>query len=552
MNYSQTKCLIALVLALIISVSGWGQERPIRADVVFLDTLTTTERDALTMRPSQFALIANSTVDSVQAWIVDKWVNLGSTGGGSTYTAGTGLTLSGSEFSVTNPFEAADETKLDGIATGATVGADWDVNLANIPPSIVDGIDASGFNGNLSTADDTVQEVAQAFDDLLDSTLDSPYTPANYTRASSTVRGQLQGIDAALGSIGGGTGDVTAASPFGTDNRLIKSDGTGKGVQSTGITIDDSNNVSGIGNLNMNTNSITNASSLSLSGRVNTPQVRFIPNNTIGNTTDQNSTGFKTGNIFYLQKVNESNELGFDFSALTADRTITFPDADVDLGSLGGGTPADDSITPAMMADGDHGAFTYVNNVAALDDNSVNATAIQDFAVLFSKLSTSAIASQLQAEAGTASNVLMTPERTAQAITEQAIRWHPDNADTSGRLFVGTVAQEAAGTFTANDIKIITDAPPANVITGTSIAMTAYDYLDDRAVDTNAFTFSDPDVGEITIIRLNQAGVPTFSGTGITFVQLDGTYQWEDNTDIKAYFEAQSATEIHYFFQKVQ
>lgn len=36
-----------------------------------------------------------------------------------------------------------------------------------------------------------------------------------------------------------GTGDVTAASSFGTDDRLITSDGTGKGVQSTGITVVD-------------------------------------------------------------------------------------------------------------------------------------------------------------------------------------------------------------------------------------------------------------------------------------------------------------------------
>lgn len=36
-----------------------------------------------------------------------------------------------------------------------------------------------------------------------------------------------------------GTGDVTAASAFSTDNVLIKSDGTGKGVQATGITVAD-------------------------------------------------------------------------------------------------------------------------------------------------------------------------------------------------------------------------------------------------------------------------------------------------------------------------
>ena len=44
-------------------------------------------------------------------------------------------------------------------------------------------------------------------------------------------------------------GDVTAASNFVADNRIIRSNGTGKGVQHTGITIDDSNNVSGMGTL---------------------------------------------------------------------------------------------------------------------------------------------------------------------------------------------------------------------------------------------------------------------------------------------------------------
>lgn len=47
-----------------------------------------------------------------------------------------------------------------------------------------------------------------------------------------------------------GTGDVTAAVAFGTDNRVIRSDGTGKGVQSTGITVDDSDNMSGVVNVN--------------------------------------------------------------------------------------------------------------------------------------------------------------------------------------------------------------------------------------------------------------------------------------------------------------
>lgn len=43
---------------------------------------------------------------------------------------------------------------------------------------------------------------------------------------------------------GGGSGDVTAASNFGTDNVLVRSDGTSKGVQSSSATLDDSGNLS--------------------------------------------------------------------------------------------------------------------------------------------------------------------------------------------------------------------------------------------------------------------------------------------------------------------
>jgi hypothetical protein len=48
-----------------------------------------------------------------------------------------------------------------------------------------------------------------------------------------------------VNATGGGSGDVTAAANFANDNRLIRSDGTLKGVQPSGITINDSDAVSG-------------------------------------------------------------------------------------------------------------------------------------------------------------------------------------------------------------------------------------------------------------------------------------------------------------------
>lgn len=58
---------------------------------------------------------------------------------------------------------------------------------------------------------------------------------------------------------GAGSGDVTAASAFATDNRLIRSDGTGKGVQASGVTVDDSDNVTGIAALGAASATISSA-----------------------------------------------------------------------------------------------------------------------------------------------------------------------------------------------------------------------------------------------------------------------------------------------------
>ena len=52
-----------------------------------------------------------------------------------------------------------------------------------------------------------------------------------------------------------GSGDVTAASTFGTDNVLIRSDGTSKGVQSTGISVSDTtNDITGAGSIQFGSN----------------------------------------------------------------------------------------------------------------------------------------------------------------------------------------------------------------------------------------------------------------------------------------------------------
>ena len=72
-------------------------------------------------------------------------------------------------------------------------------------------------------------------------------TGAAGSSAAATITGsapsQTLNLTIPRGDAGAGSGDVTSAANFGTDNSLIRSDGTGKGVQSSGVTIDDSDNV---------------------------------------------------------------------------------------------------------------------------------------------------------------------------------------------------------------------------------------------------------------------------------------------------------------------
>jgi hypothetical protein len=78
-------------------------------------------------------------------------------------------------------------------------------------------LNTANFDGVLSATEDDVQAAMEIIDEII---------------------------------LGGGSGDVTAAAAFGTDNVLIRSDGTGKGVQSTGISIaDTTNDITGAGNL---------------------------------------------------------------------------------------------------------------------------------------------------------------------------------------------------------------------------------------------------------------------------------------------------------------
>ena len=96
---------------------------------------------------------------------------------------------------------------------------------------------------------------------VLANTITDTLTIAGGTNTTTTISGDTVTID-----VTGGAGDVTASAVLG-DELLIRGDGAVKGVQNSGITIDDSDNVSAIGTLGT-TGLITTGVGLDGSGAV--------------------------------------------------------------------------------------------------------------------------------------------------------------------------------------------------------------------------------------------------------------------------------------------
>lgn len=160
---------------------------------------------------------------------------LGTPSGG-TLTNATGLPIStgvsGLGANVADFLATPSSANLSSAVTGetGTGGLVFDTSPVIATPSITGKVDR---NNTAVNDDDCTGEQGVWWYDTTDSAFE-------FCNANS-------GAPAVLG--GGGSGDVTAASAFGTDNVLIKADGTSKGVQATGISVADTNDITGVNDL---------------------------------------------------------------------------------------------------------------------------------------------------------------------------------------------------------------------------------------------------------------------------------------------------------------
>lgn len=167
-------------------------------------------------------------------------------------------------------------------------------------------------------------------------------------------------------SVSSGSGDVTSASTIG-DNRLVRGDGGAKGIQQSGITIDDSNNITGAG-------SITATISVNSGGDINATG-NFIGNGAILDLVSLNNAGVILPGISAGETMTFS---AWDVDGATQKNFITFtsnntPTCDLDNSITMGGNPIQTGIAfkDEGTITGTTGAINVVNFVGA----GVNATA---------------------------------------------------------------------------------------------------------------------------------------------------------------------------------
>jgi hypothetical protein len=179
---------------------------------------------------------------------------------------------------------AADHIALTADGTGDELVFDFDTDNttrvysgASVNNIVFDAInltvptevyDSTGWNGDLTVpTKDAVRDVivtlgtgSMATDAIWDAKGDLAVGTGANTSARLPIgaNGTVPIADSAEATgirwgAAAGTGDVTAAANFGTDNRLLRSDGTAKGAQASAITVDDSGNVTGVAALTVTT-----------------------------------------------------------------------------------------------------------------------------------------------------------------------------------------------------------------------------------------------------------------------------------------------------------
>lgn len=202
----------------------------------------------------------------------------------------------------------ATPASLTGVAFSETdrLGSDKSALIATFDDSTntsrarVDIIDVVNNSNWLSLFITSAITDAGAYDTFTASYIGHGGTLASGARVSVIVT--PIGNKGADGAPGAGGGDVTAASNFGTDNVLIRSDGTTKGVQGSNVSVDDAGNIALPANV-------------SFTGIISPPQITATQNNYA-------PTGLANATVLRLDLNSNRTITGIDATGVVGGRVL--------------------------------------------------------------------------------------------------------------------------------------------------------------------------------------------------------------------------------------
>lgn len=313
------------------------------------------------------------------------------------------------------------------------------------------------------------------------------------------------------------------------------------------------------------------------------------------------SPPFDANSAILQDETDNTKLLDWDLSGLTTSttRTITMPDAPVDLGNLG---PSNINLTSEYnwtnthffdnflivasgeyfgVADGvsgrrwsrsldgsGHARFTYQNSPNT--DQSGTYTTLYTLNNTGTPSSATDLVDKAYADAlntddqtlslGGTGNKDLTIEDGNTIDLTGVDGIDPDNIVSTGTgrtspvqytdIYGQTQANYTTdGAPSAGELVIITDASPAEVVTSATVTMEGWKMYDDQTTDAATITLSDCDPGETLTVYINRASAPTLAGTGLTFNQLPNTTAFAAATEMMIIFEvAYDGTTIDYYY----